>query len=92
MKFLPYLAIINCLFLPGGYDKALHTDRASVEMYEPESGNGSAGEPEWTFVGEMEKARSGLALVALNHYLYAFGGRSRHIEQYYDIAERYCQA
>lgn len=82
--------MLYCCPCPGGYDKALHTDRASVEMYEPDSGGcGGGGDGgEWTFVGEMEKARSGLALVALNHFLYAFGGRSRHIEQYYDIAER----
>ena len=65
----------------GGYDKAYHTDRASVECWEP-------GSAEWAFVAEMEKARSGLALVALDHYLYAFGGRARHNDQYFDMAER----
>ena len=65
----------------GGYDKAFSTDRASVECFDPSTN-------EWQFVAEMEKARSGVALVALDHYLYMFGGRSRYNDQYLSIAER----
>ena len=52
-----------------------------MECFDPETS-------EWSFVAEMEKARSGLALVAVDHYLYAFGGRGRHNDQYFNTAER----
>ena len=70
-----------CLFSAGGYDKNLHLDRASVECYDPAT-------DEWTFVSEMEKARSGLSLVSIDQYIYAFGGRYKHTDQYFDLAER----
>ena len=60
----------------------MHTDRASVECFDLEL-------QEWSFVTEMEKARSGLLLVALDHYLYAIGGRSRYTDFYYSTIERY---
>lgn len=66
----------------GGYDKILHTDRASMECFDPDT-------QEWTFTAEMEKARSGLALVALDHFIYAFGGRFRPTDQYFDLVERW---
>jgi len=65
----------------GGYDKILHLDRASVECFDP-------GTEEWTFVSEMEKARSGLSLVSVEHFVYAFGGRYKHTDQYFDLVER----
>ncbi len=65
---------------PGGYDKVFHTDRASVERYDPET-------QEWSFIAEMENPRSGLVLVCVDHFLYAIGGRSRY-HQYFDIGER----
>ena len=52
-----------------------------MECYDPET-------DQWSFVAEMEKARSGLNLVAMDNYLYAFGGRSRHNDEYFDLAER----
>ena len=66
---------------PGGYDKILHTDRASMECFDPDT-------QEWTLTAEMEKARSGLVMVALDHYIYAFGGRFRPTDQYFDLVER----
>lgn len=66
----------------GGYDKILHTDRASMECFDPDT-------QEWTFTAEMEKARSGLALVAMDHFIYAFGGRFRPTDQYFDLVERW---
>lgn len=66
----------------GGSDKALHTDRASIECYDPLI-------EKWSFVAEMEKGRSGLVVVSLDHYLYVIGGRSRCLDQYYDWVERY---
>ncbi|XP_036358022.1 kelch-like protein 5 [Octopus sinensis] len=57
-------------------------DRASVECFDPET-------EEWTLVAEMEKPRSGLVLMAIDHYIYAFGGRCRHTDRYFDIVERY---
>lgn len=69
------------LYFVGGFDRALHMDRASVECYDSLS-------EEWTFVSEMEKARSGLALVAIEHFIYAFGGRYKDRDQYFDLSER----
>ena len=57
-------------------------DRASVECFDPET-------DEWTLVAEMEKPRSGLVLMAVDHFIYAFGGRCRHTDRYFDIVERY---
>ena len=68
--------------ITGGYDRTLHMDRASMECYDPVI-------EEWTFMSEMEKARSGLSMVAVDQFLYAFGGRYRHTDQYYDLVERY---
>ena len=56
-------------------------DRASMECYDPAT-------EEWTFMSEMEKARSGLSMVAADQFLFAFGGRYRHTDQYYDLVER----
>ena len=39
-------------------------------------------------MSEMEKARSGLALVAIEHFIYAFGGRYKDRDQYFDLSER----
>ena len=69
------------IFLTGGYDRTLHMDRASMECYDPAT-------EEWTFMSEMEKARSGLSMVAADQFLFAFGGRYRHTDQYYDLVER----
>ena len=66
----------------GGYDKTLHMDRASVECYDPST-------DDWTFVTEMEKARSGLSLIAIDHNIYMIGGRYKTADQYFDVAERY---
>lgn len=74
-KPMLYLSIL------GGYDKNIHTDRASVECFDPDT-------QEWSFVAEMEKARSGLSLVALDHYIYAIGGRSRYSDFYFNTVER----
>lgn len=65
----------------GGYDKILHMDRASVECFDPSM-------EEWTFVTEMEKARSGLVMASIDHYVFVFGGRYRHSDQYFDLVER----
>lgn len=78
---MPYYRVTSLTYSPGGYDKMLHLDRASVECFDPAT-------EEWTFVSEMEKARSGLALVNVEHYIYAFGGRYKHIDQYFDMVER----
>ena len=72
------------MFFIGGYDKILHTDRASMECFDPDT-------QEWTLTAEMEKARSGLVLVALDHYIYAFGGRFRPTDQYFDLVERWVE-
>lgn len=66
--------------LSGGYDKTISTDRASVECYDPET-------QKWSFVAEMETPRSGLVLVAIDHFLYAIGGKSRY-HQYFSSVER----
>ena len=74
----------HSLFSPvssGGYDKGPQMDRASMEVYDPDTGD-------WTFAPEMEKACSGLSMVTLDHFIYAFGGRYRHIDQYFDHVER----
>jgi len=71
----------NLLLLSGGYDRTLHMDRASMECYDPVA-------DEWTFVSEMEKSRSGLVLATIDQNIYAFGGRYRHTDQYYDMVER----
>ena len=68
--------------MAGGYDRGVHSDRASVECYDPEL-------DQWTFVTELEKARSGLALLSFDGFLYAFGGRNRSTDHYFDLAERY---
>lgn len=70
------------IFFTGGYDKTLHMDRASVECYDPST-------DDWTFVTEMEKARSGLSLIAIDHNIYMIGGRYKTADQYFDVAERY---
>lgn len=70
------------LYIAGGYDRGVHSDRASVECYDPDTDT-------WTFVTELEKARSGMSLVALNNFLYALGGRNRSTDHYFDLAERY---
>lgn len=57
-------------------------DRASVECYDPST-------DDWTFVTEMEKARSGLSLIAIDHNIYMIGGRYKTADQYFDVAERY---
>jgi len=72
---------INEYLCSGGYDKNFHTDRASVECFDPDT-------QEWNFVGEMEKPRSGLSLVAVDNYIYAVGGRSRYCDFYYSSVER----
>lgn len=66
----------------GGYDRTLHMDRASMECYDPVT-------EEWMFMSEMEKARSGLVLATIDQNIFAFGGRYRHTDQYYDLVERY---
>ena len=68
--------------MAGGYDRTVHCDRASVECYCPDK-------DEWTFVAELEKARSGLTLVSLENYIYAIGGRHRGSDHYFDYCERY---
>lgn len=75
------IKVAHTVFFLGGYDKILHTDRASMECFDPDT-------QEWTLTAEMEKARSGLVLVALDHYIYAFGGRFRPTDQYFDLVER----
>ncbi|BFZ20955.1 hypothetical protein BsWGS_23995 [Bradybaena similaris] len=70
------------IYVAGGYDKGPHMDRASMEVFDPDAG-------EWTFAPEMEKACSGLSMVTLDHFIYAFGGRCRHMDQYFDLVERY---
>lgn len=70
------------LYIAGGYDRGVHSDRASVECYDPETDT-------WTFVTELEKARSGMGLASVNGCLYALGGRNRSTDHYFDLAERY---
>ena len=70
------------VYIAGGYDRSFHCDRASVECYCPVNN-------EWSFIAELEKARSGLNLVSLNNYIYAVGGRNRGGDQYFDNCERY---
>ena len=65
----------------GGYDKGPLMDRASMEVFDPDTG-------EWVFAPEMEKACSGLSMVTLDHFLYALGGRYRHQDNYFDLVER----
>lgn len=60
----------------------MHCDRASVECYCPIKNV-------WTFVGELEKARSGLNLVSLGSFIYAIGGRNRSNDQYFPTCEKY---
>ena len=72
---------VPLLYTVGGYDRTLHMDRASMECYDPVS-------EEWMFMSEMEKARSGLVLATIDQNIYAFGGRYRHTDQYYDLVER----
>ena len=52
-----------------------------MECYDPNT-------EEWTFMSEMEKARSGLAMATIDQNIFAFGGRYRHTDQYYDLVER----
>ncbi len=66
---------------PGGSDKSIHTDRASVECYDPNT-------DAWTFLTEMDKGRSGLLLVAIDRYLFVIGGRARYLDRYYNWTER----
>lgn len=73
---------LGCIYIAGGYDRTVHCDRASVECYCPEK-------DEWTFVAELEKARSGLSLVSLDNYIYAIGGRNRGSDHYFNVCERY---
>lgn len=54
-----------------------------MECYDP-------GTEDWTFVTEMEKARSGLSLIAIDHNIYMIGGRYKTADQYFDVTERYC--
>jgi len=70
------------IYIAGGYDRTVHSDRASVECYCPDK-------DEWKFVAELEKARSGLNLVSLDSYIYAIGGRNRGSDHYFDYCERY---
>ena len=53
-----------------------------MECYDPST-------DDWTFVTEMEKARSGLSLIAIDHNIYMIGGRYKTADQYFDVAERY---
>ena len=57
-------------------------DRASMECYDPAT-------EDWMFMSEMEKARSGLVLATIDQNIFAFGGRYRHTDQYYDLVERF---
>ena len=75
------VSTVPLLYTVGGYDRTLHMDRASMECYDPVS-------EEWMFMSEMEKARSGLVLATIDQNIYAFGGRYRHTDQYYDLVER----
>lgn len=75
-------SIAGKIFIAGGYDRGVHSDRASVECYDPDSDT-------WTFVTELEKARSGMTLATINGYIYALGGRNRSTDHYFDLAERY---
>lgn len=53
-----------------------------MECYDPST-------EDWTFVTEMEKARSGLSLITIDHNIYMIGGRYKTADQYFDVAERY---
>jgi hypothetical protein len=53
-----------------------------MECYDPATGL-------WMFMSEMEKARSGLVLATIDQNIFAFGGRYRHTDQYYDLVERF---
>jgi len=70
------------IYIAGGYDRSVHSDRASVECYSPVT-------KEWKFVAELEKARSGLNLVSLDRYIYAIGGRNRNSDHYFSLCEQY---
>jgi kelch-like protein 2/3 len=77
-----YYCCIGKIYVAGGYDRGVHSDRASVECYDPDTDT-------WSFITELEKARSGLVLISHNHQLYAFGGRNRSTDHYFDLAEKY---
>ena len=70
------------MYVAGGYDRGVHSDRASVECYDSEK-------EEWAFVAELERPRSGLVLVSLNGFIYAVGGRNRSTDHYFNTCERY---
>ena len=67
--------------ITGGSDKTLHTDRASIECFDPVT-------EKWSFVTEMDKGRSGLVLVSLDHFLYVLGGRAKYLDRYDNWVER----
>ena len=73
---------LGLIYAAGGYDRGVHSDRASVERYDPER-------DEWCFIAELEKARSGLVLVSVSGYIYAIGGRNRCTDHYFALCERY---
>lgn len=81
-RLLNFSFVLGMLFVAGGYDRGIHTDRASVECYDPKL-------DQWIFVTELEKARSGLGLVSLDGCIYAVGGRNRSTDSYFDLVERY---
>lgn len=70
------------MYIVGGYDRGVYSDRVSVECYDFDIDI-------WIFVIELEKVRFGMLLVVVNNYLYVFGGRNRSIDYYFDFAERY---
>lgn len=68
------------IYIAGGHDRQTH--HSSMESYDPATN-------QWKPCANMNYSCSGIALSSVGHYLFAFGGRNRFAQAYYNKIQRY---
>jgi N-acetylneuraminic acid mutarotase len=68
------------IYIAGGHDRQTH--HSSMECYNPDT-------QQWKPCANMNYSCSGIALHSVGHGLFAFGGRNRFAQAYYNKIQRY---